>query len=204
MAAKRRKRSSAEPGEIEVDLARLLVALANMHDDGGGHFRRSWPLYARYSIRDLLRRRDELRLLWPRPVDDAPVNLDAAPDLDAWTEAERDYVESGGGLSRGQFVCNSWLHDAGRETLLVDWDARRLRPNPRCLPLVLLWGCLRQAEHLVYCGNPECPAPYFIATRKDQRYCSDDCAAPAKRQAKLKWWNENRAGVAAVRDPGRL
>ncbi len=39
------------------------------------------------------------------------------------------------------------------------------------------------------CGNENCPAPYFFAKRATQKYCSDECAAPAKREAKLRWWH---------------
>lgn len=38
---------------------------------------------------------------------------------------------------------------------------------------------------LRYCQNPDCPAPRFIARRKDQVYCSSDCAALL---AKRRWW----------------
>jgi hypothetical protein len=44
-----------------------------------------------------------------------------------------------------------------------------------------------------HCGNRECPAPYFLgADNRPQRYCSPKCAGPAKREAKRKWWAENR------------
>jgi hypothetical protein len=45
---------------------------------------------------------------------------------------------------------------------------------------------------MLYCANPACAAPYFFRTEKGQRYCSPDCANPARKEAKLKWWNENR------------
>jgi hypothetical protein len=41
-----------------------------------------------------------------------------------------------------------------------------------------------------YCANAECPAPYFFVQRKNQRYCSEICAAPAQRELKRKWWAE--------------
>jgi hypothetical protein len=41
-----------------------------------------------------------------------------------------------------------------------------------------------------YCANVECPAPYFFVQRKNQRYCSEICAAPAQRELKRKWWAE--------------
>jgi hypothetical protein len=50
-----------------------------------------------------------------------------------------------------------------------------------------------------YCGNPECPAPYFFASRKNQRYCSEICAAPAQRELKRKWWAEHGEEWRAAR-----
>jgi hypothetical protein len=47
-------------------------------------------------------------------------------------------------------------------------------------------------DKLRRCPNPACPAPYFFATRKGQKFCSAVCAEPAQREAKRKWWNENR------------
>ena len=39
------------------------------------------------------------------------------------------------------------------------------------------------------CGNPDCPAPYFLRKRKDQKYCErGSCSAYAQRQYALGWW----------------
>jgi hypothetical protein len=35
---------------------------------------------------------------------------------------------------------------------------------------------LERVERLRKCENPDCPAPYFIARRKDRMFCSEDCA----------------------------
>src|SRR5205085_5065924 len=50
----------------------------------------------------------------------------------------------------------------------------------------------RASDKARHCGNAECDAPYFFATKKGQKYCSDACAIPAQREAKLKWWHDNR------------
>lgn len=42
-----------------------------------------------------------------------------------------------------------------------------------------------------YCPNPSCPAPYFIAKKGRQKYCSEVCALPAQRQFKKSWWAEH-------------
>ena len=50
------------------------------------------------------------------------------------------------------------------------------------------------AERAKHCGNnSECPAPYFIAVKKWQKYCSEECAGPANRESKRQWWRDNRA-----------
>jgi hypothetical protein len=47
------------------------------------------------------------------------------------------------------------------------------------------------AEHMRYCANPECPAPYFVAGRRSQRFCSDACAVPAQKRYKQEWWEKH-------------
>jgi hypothetical protein len=49
------------------------------------------------------------------------------------------------------------------------------------------------AERAKYCGGPHCPAPYFVATKRWQKYCTEECAGPALRESKRRWWTENRA-----------
>jgi hypothetical protein len=66
------------------------------------------------------------------------------------------------------------------------------QPTPLEAVFHYLWQYTERAQH---CANPECPAPYFFATKKSQKYCSPECAEPARRASKLRWWNENRAGT---------
>lgn len=41
------------------------------------------------------------------------------------------------------------------------------------------------------CGNPECPAPYFLKKRSTQKVCElGPCSEWAQRQYALKWWNK--------------
>ena len=72
-----------------------------------------------------------------------------------------------------------------------------VNPPAQPTPLEAVFHYLGQhMEHALHCANPECPAPYFFATKKSQQYCSPECAEPARRASKLKWWNANRAGEA--------
>lgn len=48
----------------------------------------------------------------------------------------------------------------------------------------------RNWDRVRYCENATCPAHYFFGKhRKPQKYCSSICAGPAKKEAKLRWWN---------------
>jgi len=57
-------------------------------------------------------------------------------------------------------------------------------------PWQYLWMLLsfEKRERVRICQNPECAAPYFIARRKDQRFCSEDCS---HRIAARRWWSEH-------------
>lgn len=57
-----------------------------------------------------------------------------------------------------------------------------------------LLEAIHSADLMRVCMNPECPARYFIAYRRTQKFCSEKCAGPGQREAKRRWWNENRAG----------
>jgi hypothetical protein len=40
------------------------------------------------------------------------------------------------------------------------------------------------------CANVDCPAPFFFSNRKNQKFCREECAAPARSAAKKRWWEE--------------
>ena len=46
----------------------------------------------------------------------------------------------------------------------------------------------RLAARARFCGNPNCPSPYFFGSRRTQKYCSEDCALPSQRASKAEWW----------------
>jgi hypothetical protein len=48
-------------------------------------------------------------------------------------------------------------------------------------------------DRALHCPNPGCPAPYFWRSKKSQKYCSLECAKPAQRDSKKRWWADNRA-----------
>lgn len=79
------------------------------------------------------------------------------------------------------------------EPLTPEEDAARLSV-PAFTPLEqALYHLQRIAKRMRHCLNPECPAPYFLAKKKGQKYCTAKCSAPMQRQQKRDWWRENRA-----------
>jgi hypothetical protein len=58
--------------------------------------------------------------------------------------------------------------------------------------VLVLLRALHVVDRMRHCPNAGCPAPYFIARRRSQKYCSDVCALPAQRQFKKDWWNAHR------------
>jgi hypothetical protein len=63
---------------------------------------------------------------------------------------------------------------------------------PRLCPLEAALYWLQNNQRLMlHCGGPMCAAPYFFRTEKGQKFCSGECADPARREAKLRWWNES-------------
>ena len=70
--------------------------------------------------------------------------------------------------------------------------AGRVPPLPAPTPLEhCLRYLLQNARTAIFCANSECPAPFFFANRKSQKYCSDGCAQPAQRKFKRDWWARN-------------
>jgi hypothetical protein len=206
------RKSSSRKRLARFDEARLLIDLANMRDDGARNFRKTWDsLYRRYSDRSLVARRDELQLLWnaAAPLDESEWrDQQANPTLEevcsGMTEYKKRYFKNwhdfGGGDSLEQMICQEWL-SLEKSGLHVDWTPtmKGIRPDAGSLPAVLAWACLMHAEHLGVCRSPECVNRYFIASRNDQRYCSPECAWPAKKAAKLKWWRTHRGKKVQAR-----
>jgi hypothetical protein len=63
-------------------------------------------------------------------------------------------------------------------------------PRPTRLETIFAY-LFNHVNKLRVCPNPECPARYFVATRKGQKYCSEVCSLPAQREYKRRWWSKN-------------
>jgi hypothetical protein len=85
----------------------------------------------------------------------------------------------------------------------MDWEALSTAPGERFeffsgelsytvatlyrFLLLGLYACPRW--RLAKCGRPECQNPFFVATRRGQKYCSEPCANAAQKEWKRNWWN---------------
>jgi hypothetical protein len=63
----------------------------------------------------------------------------------------------------------------------------------------LLLELMRWADLTRCCGNPDCSTPYFIASRRSQKYCSDLCSRPAQCEFKRTWWAEHGSAQRAAK-----
>jgi hypothetical protein len=147
----------------------MLIELANLHDNGFGRFRRMWGRrFFRVRQNDLFLLRDQLRRVW----------------------------SPGTTLSERQRILGTWsqwqpqgFDKVGFQAWFPSIPLRRLLPHYGNLHAQVVQGVLEHLEHLTYCGNPDCLAPYFIARRSDQKYCErGDCTRYAQRQFSLDWW----------------
>jgi hypothetical protein len=202
----RTKKSSRESAPLTPLKTESLLADLVLLDDGSmGRFRKRWEkFYRRYSDEKLMMRRDELRFLWHELAPHRPFTR--TEDLFRHTEdterLEKDYEYSGAperGIQLPQFICEHWLRKE-KDGIRIHWPSRQIKANPVSLSTVLAIGCLYHAPYLRICPNSDCRARYFIATRKDQKYCSPECAEPAKLAAKRKWWNTNRGSESVKRE----
>ena len=74
-----------------------------------------------------------------------------------------------------------------------------VRPSGKTFELALQPDDLQGALWLAFvglydrarrCQNPTCPAPYFLAARRDQKYCNEKCS---RLVANRRWWDQHGA-----------
>ncbi len=98
-------------------------------------------------------------------------------------------------LSRTSFnFFGQYLGDSKDRGLYAEW----LGSDP-CIAVIL--RAMSLATRLRFCPNASCPAPYFVARRRSQKYCSDACALPSQREFKRRWWAEH--GEARRKAPSK-
>jgi hypothetical protein len=104
-------------------------------------------------------------------------------------------------LSFGEMLRAAWRQptriERERQILILLADLVKLHIEAGTKPtweFEVLLQALHAADLMRVCqnahGEPPCAAPYFIASRRSQRYCSDICSIPAQRAYKRKWWGD--------------
>jgi hypothetical protein len=84
------------------------------------------------------------------------------------------------------------LAASGASNISGGYDKARCRSHrtKRALPPCRFDRRLRSVSRTdEVCGTCQ---TYFIANRRDAKFCSAKCAKPAKREAKLRWWRRNK------------
>ena len=122
-----------------------------------------------------------------------------------WTEPDQRQKEW------GFFAFRYALYKFEDDTLTTDRlfgilnDAERSFSVPPPTPFEQALSYLvKGGDKARYCANAECPAPYFFVQRRNQRYCSEICAAPAQRELKRQWWAEHGEEWRAERQSKKL
>lgn len=88
----------------------------------------------------------------------------------------------------------------GGSPLYIDWKKGNLYLGASDLNEVLWFTLLHYSQHLGICANEKsdrnpdgtCVTPFFIKYRPQQQFCSEECALPAQRESKRRWWSEHR------------
>jgi hypothetical protein len=75
------------------------------------------------------------------------------------------------------------------ELLSVNWRRGIVEYKPETQLQKATYLLLQNSARVKVCANPDCPAPYFIARKTIQRYCSPDCLKPFQREWKQSWWD---------------
>jgi hypothetical protein len=146
----------------------LLLELANLHDAGADWFWKRWP-FMKESPSTLYSLRNELRRIWKNETSMA----ERSEILNLWANYQH----------RG-------LLNLGYRQWNVSLRPPAILPDSSNLRGFLAFAVLIYLPLLAVCGNPDCPVRYFVARRRDQRYCGGECTEYAQRQYALKYWNE--------------
>jgi len=148
---------------------KLLFDLANLSDNGASNFLKNRS-FLNESSQTLYKVRDDLRQIWESARSSTSKLTDT---LNRWV----NYHHPG-------------LLELGRRPWKVSLAPAMIVPDVSNLRGYLTFAVLWYLPLLAICGNPACPAKYFISRRRDQKFCGGECTAYAQRQYSLKYWNE--------------
>jgi hypothetical protein len=83
--------------------------------------------------------------------------------------------------------------DTIQQLFRVQWDEGVVWASPRDLGDYVWFSLLKYSQQLGICANKdnECPTPYFIRKKPNQKFCSEACALPSQREFKKQWFREH-------------
>jgi hypothetical protein len=87
-----------------------------------------------------------------------------------------------------------FIHDGVARHMRTTWLFRsgsiEVIPDNLWTTICILFLRDHAAGKTAICGNPDCPAPFFLRKRKTQKFCEQGpCVQFAQRKHKLDWWN---------------
>jgi hypothetical protein len=183
-----------------------LIELANLRDDPAGfeRFNRRWPTFIHVPDNDLpytlaapitgilnlpnrflhmWQRRQDLRKIWRGNTDTLKAVLSpGTPPEELQPEEQVDYVTKNESDAAGEWAWPPQVE--------LDWQRSQLVYLPRTGFQKAVYELFRKSRLARVCANPDCAAPYFIASRASQQYCSDGCAEVFQRESKRQWWEK--------------
>jgi len=74
----------------------------------------------------------------------------------------------------------------------IDWRRQRIIYRPQSTLEAAFYALLTHNHLAKRCANPDCAAPFFIAERVDERYCSTRCKRIGRLANKREWMREAR------------
>jgi hypothetical protein len=111
-----------------------------------------------------------------------------------------------------QLLRHAWeaVDQRKRDWFLADLEALYHRTTNRwngppdiATPMeALVYYFRRNARRALRCPNPDCEEPYFLASKKGQKFCSPKCARPAQLESKRRWWSKRREELKAEKRKG--
>jgi hypothetical protein len=184
----------------ESDLLRALRELANLRDDAEAfeRFCKRWPELAYLPEEDppmgpdqlppkfwiMCERRDDLQRIW---LGDSSLLRSLLLPVDPPEELQDT------GVYMDRNTPDGWM--LGGRTweapIKLDWQRGQFIYEPRTEFQRALYCLFLQSTRAKRCANSDCPAPYFMAQKTTQRYCTDKCAEVFQKEWKRKWWTEH-------------
>ncbi len=192
------------------DARKLLLAVANLREDHQGFewFKRNFP----YVTEDVISPTVRKEAVFTEPDESFPYYSPASTPAEKWKywilplqatlraiwRAPDRRTKEWGMFRVSQDFFSQGKGDLMHAPLDGSWDflLKELKPRSRTEQLILEFMSWAELTH--YCDNPYCSAPFFIANKTNQKYCSPECAGPARRESKRRWWARNGARLRAA------